>query len=65
MEQAIADAQANPKQPVCVIFKTVKGYGIKATEENSAGGHGFPLANGEKIVDWMTELLKATRYRLS
>src|SRR5579859_7332390 len=58
VEQAIADAKANPKQPVCIICKTVKGYGIKATEENSAGGHGFPLANGEKIVDWMTELFK-------
>ena len=58
VEQAIAAAKANPKQPVCVICKTVKGYGIKATEENSAGGHGFPLANGEKIVDWMTELFQ-------
>ena len=57
-EKAIAAAKANPKQPVCVHCKTVKGYGIKATEENSAGGHGFPLANGEKIVDWMTELFK-------
>jgi transketolase len=58
VEKAIAAAKANSKQPVCVILKTVKGYGIKATEENSAGGHGFPLANGEKIVDWMTELFK-------
>ncbi len=58
VEKAIAAAKANPRQPVCLICKTVKGYGIKATEENSAGGHGFPLANGEKIVDWMTELFK-------
>jgi len=58
VEKAIAAAKANPKQPVCVIFKTVKGCGIKATEENAAGGHGFPLANGEKICDWMTELFK-------
>ena len=58
IEKAIAAAKANPKQPVCVLCKTVKGYGIKATEENSAGGHGFPLANGEKIADWMTELFK-------
>jgi transketolase len=56
VEKAVAAAKANPKQPVCVHCKTIKGYGIKATEENSAGGHGFPLANGEKIVDWMTEL---------
>ena len=58
IEKAIAATKANPKQPVCVICKTVKGYGIKATEENSAGGHGFPLANGEKIINWMTELFK-------
>jgi len=58
VERAIAAAKADPNQPVCVICKTVKGFGIKATEENSAGGHGFPLANGEKIVDWMTELFK-------
>ena len=58
IEKGIAAAKANPKQAVCVHCKTVKGYGIKATEENSAGGHGFPLANGEKIIDWMTELFK-------
>ena len=58
VEKAVAAAKANPNQPVCVELKTVKGFGIKATEENSAGGHGFPLANGEKICDWMTELFK-------
>lgn len=56
LEKAVAEATANPKQPVCLWLKTVKGYGIKATVENSAGGHGFPLANGEKIGDWLTEL---------
>jgi transketolase len=56
IEDAVAAAKADPKRPVCVHCKTVKGYGIKATEENSAGGHGFPLANGEKIVAWMNEL---------
>src|SRR5207249_4085945 len=35
---------------------TIKGYGIKATEENSTGGHGFPLANGERIIDWVNEI---------
>jgi transketolase len=58
LEKAVAAAKLNPKQPVCILAKTVKGYGIKSTEENSAGGHGFPLANGEKIVEWMTELFK-------
>ena len=57
-EKAVADAKADPTKPVCLWVKTIKGYGIKSTEENSAGGHGFPLANGEKIPDWITELYK-------
>jgi transketolase len=58
VEKGIVAAKANSNQPVCLQCKTVKGYGIKATEENAAGGHGFPLANGEHIVEWMTELFK-------
>ena len=58
VEKGIEQAKANPNYPVCLWVKTIKGYGIKATEENSAGGHGFPLANGEKIQDWVTELYK-------
>jgi transketolase len=56
VEQAISDAATHPEKPVCIWLKTVKGYGIKATEQNAAGGHGFPLANGEKIVEWLTEI---------
>jgi transketolase len=56
LEKAVAEAKANPSQPVCVLAKTIKGYGIKATMENAAGGHGFPLANGEKIPDWIHEI---------
>lgn len=58
IEKGIEQAKANPNYPVCLWVKTIKGYGIKATEENSAGGHGFPLANGEKIPDWIAELYK-------
>lgn len=60
MEAAIAEAKNNPSTPVCVWLHTIKGYGIKATEENSTGGHGFPLANGEKIVDWVHEIFGGT-----
>jgi transketolase len=58
IEKGIQQARANPNYPVCLWVKTIKGYGIKATEENAAGGHGFPLANGEKIVDWLVEIYK-------
>ncbi len=56
LEQAIADARADAGRPVCLWVKTIKGKGIAATEENAAGGHGFPLGNAEKICEWMTEI---------
>ena len=58
VEKGVSDAKAHPEKPVCLWLKTVKGFGIKSTEENSTGGHGFPLSNGEKIPDWITELYK-------
>lgn len=56
VEDGIARAQADPTKPVCLWVKTIKGYGIKATMENAAGGHGFPLGSAEKIVDWVKEI---------
>jgi transketolase len=56
LERGVAEAKANPTRPVCLWTKTIKGYGIKATEQNAAGGHGFPLSSGEKIVDWVNEI---------
>src|SRR6185436_6304841 len=56
VEKAVKLAQSNLKQPVALWIKTIKGYGVKATEENAAGGHGFPLANGEKIVEFVNEI---------
>ena len=56
VESGIAAAKANPNVPVCLWIKTIKGYGVKSTMENAAGGHGFPLANGEKIVEFVNEI---------
>lgn len=56
IEKAVVLARGNPNQPVCVWVKTIKGYGVKATMENAAGGHGFPLNNGEKIVEFVNEI---------
>jgi len=56
VENAIEQARKNPKAPVCIWAKTIKGYGIKATMDAASGGHGFPLANGEKIVDFVNEI---------
>jgi transketolase len=61
IENGIASARANPDQPVCLWMKTIKGKGIAATEENKAGGHGFPLKNAEKINDWLNEIYGDTK----
>ena len=58
IEKAIEQARKNPNFPVLVWAKTIKGYGVKATEENPAGGHGFPLSNGEKIVEFVNEIYR-------
>lgn len=56
VEKAIDQARKNPKSPVCIWAKTIKGYGVKATMDAASGGHGFPLSNGEKIVDFVNEI---------
>ena len=58
VEKAIQQAKANPNFPVALWVKTVKGYGIQSTVDAAAGGHGFPLSNGEKIVDWVKEIYR-------
>ncbi|MCX8108486.1 MAG: thiamine pyrophosphate-dependent enzyme, partial [Verrucomicrobiae bacterium] len=56
VEEAVESARSNPLVPVCVHVKTIKGYGVKATERSPSGGHGFPLANGEKILEFVSEI---------
>ncbi len=56
LEKALAAAKADPTKPVCILAKTIKGFGVKSTMENAAGGHGFPLSSGEKIVEFVSEI---------
>ena len=56
LEKAIAAAKADPTKPICILAKTIKGFGVKSTMESASGGHGFPLANGEKIIPFVDEI---------
>lgn len=57
IEKAIVDSNNNPKQPVALLFKTIKGKGVKATEESSSGGHGYPLkAYDDKLLPFLEEV---------
>jgi transketolase len=56
VERGLQLARANPRSPVCLWVKTIKGFGVKSTMESASGGHGFPLAGGEKIVEFVNEI---------
>jgi transketolase len=56
LEQALVEAKGDPRRPVCLWVKTIKGYGVKETEKSSSGGHGFPLKDGEKIIPFVEEI---------
>ena len=56
LQDAIAFAWANPQQPVALWAKTRKGFGVRATEESSSGGHGFPLKNPEELKEFIEEI---------
>jgi transketolase len=56
VEKGIEQARRNPNIPVCLWIKTIKGYGVKSTEQSDSGGHGFPLASGEKIIEFVSEI---------
>ena len=56
IESAVQQARDNSRAPVCLWVKTVKGFGVRSTVEMDSGGHGFPLANADKIVDFVNEI---------
>lgn len=57
LDLAIEMAKNDPKAPICLWVKTVKGKGLKSTEESSSGGHGYPLkAYDPKLVDCLNEI---------
>lgn len=41
--KALTDAKANKSRPIALLVKTIKGKGVKSTEESASGGHGYPL----------------------
>jgi len=56
VESAIATANSMGK-PVALVFKTIKGYGVKSTMESASGGHGYPLGSyDEKLVSFVKEI---------
>ena len=56
IEKAMSLAEKSPNRPVAIHAKTVKGFGVKKTEESSSGGHGFPLKKPEELNAFLNEV---------
>jgi len=56
LETAIEKAQANPRKPIAIHARTIKGYGVKKTAESASGGHGFPLKAPTELKDFLAEI---------
>lgn len=54
---AISESKRTPHSPQVIVIKTVKGKGVKSTEEMDSGGHGYPLkAYDQKLEEFITEI---------
>ncbi len=57
IEKSIQKAIQNPTSPVALVVKTIKGKGVKSTEEAASGGHGYPLkAYDPKLPSFINEI---------
>lgn len=53
---SIQEASQNPKIPIAIHAKTIKGIGTKKTAESSSGGHGFPLKSPTELPEFLKEI---------
>lgn len=56
ISEAIKLAKENPKTPIAIRAKTVKGIGTKKTAESASGGHGFPLKSPTELSAFLSEI---------
>ena len=48
-------------QPWALHFKTIKGYGHKASMDSASGGHGFPLKKAEELDQFLAEIFQGEK----
>jgi transketolase len=62
ISSAIELARKNPKQPVAIHAKTIKGIGTKKTAESLSGAHGFPLKSAAELPAFISEIYNGDNY---
>jgi transketolase len=61
IELALETVRANPKRPIAIHARTVKGFGIKKTVEAASGGHGFPLKGPNELDAFLSEIYQGEK----
>lgn len=56
LEHAIKMARENPKVPIAIHARTIKGIGTKKTADSSSGGHGFPCKSATEVLPFIQEI---------
>lgn len=56
IEHAIKMARENPKVPMVIHARTIKGVGTKKTAESPSGGHGFPCKSASEVLPFIKEI---------
>lgn len=56
LRAAVDRATKNPKKPVVIHAKTVKGIGTAKTAQSNSGGHGFPLKSAAELPAFIEEI---------
>ena len=60
IQKALQKLYQPNSQPVALIFKTCKGFGVQQTVQDPAGGHGFPLKKAQELPDFVKEIYDGT-----
>lgn len=57
VERALTDLKEKKDAPIALVLKTIKGKGVKKTEESASGGHGYPLKPyDDSLVSFLSEI---------
>ena len=56
LEKILTRPYRDFSRPVCIRAKTIKGFGVKTTQQSASGGHGFPLKTPEHLLEFLEEI---------
>ena len=56
VEKAMVSLNKDATKPQLLWVKTIKGKGVKATEDSASGGHGFPLKKPDDVPAFIQEI---------